>query len=167
MRKTYISNRWRPEVRVSDTDDATRARAQGWRILAALHGLVEAALEPALQEAHGLSVVEFTVLDALSRQHGWHLRMQQLSRATGLSASATTRLVNRLEARGLLARVLCAEDRRGIYSELTAPGGELLARARRTHDAVLEAAVAEARQVPELAPLVEALLQLSAAAAEA
>lgn len=41
--------------------------------------MIEAALEKALQREHGLSVVEFTVLDALSRQDGWHMRMQQLA----------------------------------------------------------------------------------------
>ena len=103
-------------------DDAVEVRAQGWRTLAALHGLIEAELERSLQAEAQLSVVEYTVLDALSRQDGWHMRMQQLARATALSASATTRLVNRLEDRGLLTRILCADDRRGIYTELTASG---------------------------------------------
>jgi DNA-binding MarR family transcriptional regulator len=140
------------------TDDAVQIRAHGWRTLAALHDLIEAALEPALQEGHQLSVVEFAVLDALSRQDGWHMRMQQLVRATGLSASATTRLVTRLENRGLLTRILCAEDRRGIYTELTKAGLELLAKARPTHDEALEIAMAKAEKVPELAPLVAALV---------
>ena len=86
-------------------DDAVEIRTQGWRTLAALHGLIEAALEKALQRDHDLSVVEFTVLDALSRQDGWHMRMQQLARAAALSASATTRLVTRLENRGLLTLI--------------------------------------------------------------
>jgi DNA-binding MarR family transcriptional regulator len=144
-------------------DDAIEIRAQGWRTLAALHGRIEAALERALEVEHDLSVVEYTVLDALSRQDGWHMRMQQLGRATALSASATTRLVNRLEDRGLLRRVLCPEDRRGIYTELTEAGGELLEQARPTHDEVLGATLAEAEQTPELAPLIDALNRLPAA----
>jgi DNA-binding MarR family transcriptional regulator len=80
-----------------------------------------------------------------------------------LSASATTRLVNRLEERGLLTRVLCADDRRGIYTELTASGEKLLAEARPLHDATLERALADAREVPELAPLVDALPALARA----
>ena len=112
-------------------DDAVQIRAQGWRTLAALHGLIEVALERELQAGHGLSVVEYTVLDALSRQDGWHMRMQQLARAAALSPSATTRLVNRLEDRGLLTRILCREDRRGIYTELTEAGRELLTQAGR------------------------------------
>jgi len=146
-------------------DDAIQVRAQGWRTLAALHDRIDVALERALQTQAKLSVVEYTVLDVLSRQPGtWHLRMQQLSRATALSASATTRLVNRLEERGLLTRILCLDDRRGIYTELTHAGAKLLADARPVHDATLEAALAEARDVPELAELVDALPGLHVAA---
>ncbi|GAP53640.1 transcriptional regulator protein, partial [Arthrobacter sp. Hiyo6] len=91
-------------------DDVTELHAHGWRTLAALYGLIEGELEQALQATAGLSVVEYTVLDALSRQDGWQMRMQPLARATALSPSATTRLVNRLERRGLLQRILCADD---------------------------------------------------------
>lgn len=138
-------------------DDAVEVRAQGWRTLAALHGSIETELEKALQSAVELSVVEYTVLDALSRQDGWHMRMQQLARATALSSSATTRLVNRLEDRGLLTRILCADDRRGIYTELTGAGQKLLLEARPAHDETLAAALAAAELVPELEPLVKAL----------
>jgi len=138
-------------------DDAVEIRAHGWRTLAAVHGLIEASLEKALQSGHGISVVEYTVMDALDRQDGWHMRMRQLARAAALSNSATTRLVTRLEDRGLLTRVLCAEDRRGIYTELTPGGMALLAEARPMHDAVLRQTLDEAIATPELAPLVEAL----------
>lgn len=85
------------------------------------------------------------------------MRMRQLARAAALSSSATTRLVTRLENRDLLTRVLCDDDRRGIYTELTAAGRTLLDAARPTHDEVLEVALTEARQMPELAPLVAAV----------
>jgi len=146
---------------VGIADDAVEIRAQGWRTLAALHGMLETALEKALQADHGLSVVEYTVLEALSRQDGWHMRMQQLGRAAALSGSATTRLVTRLEDRGLLTRVLCKDDRRGIYTELTDEGRALLQQARPTHDAALERTLAEAEQVPELSELVEAFHRVS------
>ncbi|MBL3688279.1 MarR family transcriptional regulator [Leucobacter zeae] len=138
-------------------DDAVEIRARGWRTLAALHALIEAELERALAESVQLSVVEYTVLDALSRQDGWHMRMQQLARATALSPSATTRLVTRLEDRGLLTRILCADDRRGIYTELTPSGRELFERAHPIHDEALARVLAEAGGRPELAPVVHAL----------
>jgi DNA-binding MarR family transcriptional regulator len=138
-------------------DDAVEVRAHGWRTLAALHGLIETELERALGERFSLSVVEYTVLDALDRQDGWHMRMQQLARAAALSPSATTRLVNRLEDRGLLTRVLCADDRRGIYTELTASGRALYEKSRPLHDATLERVLTEAAERPELAPVVASL----------
>jgi DNA-binding MarR family transcriptional regulator len=136
-------------------DDAVEVRAQGWRTLAALHGRLEEALEKALQAEFELSVVEYTVLDTLARQDGWHMRMQQLARAAALSHSATTRLVNRLENRRLLSRYLCADDRRGIYSQITEQGRALLERARPVHDATLKEALDAAGSVPELGRLVE------------
>lgn len=138
-------------------DDAVQVRAQGWRTLAALHNLIEGELERALQAKHGISVVEFTVLDALGRQNGWHMRMAQLARAAALSSSATTRLVTRLEDRALLTRILCMDDRRGIYTELTDAGKKLLAEAHPTHDAVLHEALQNADRVPELQDLVTAI----------
>lgn len=141
-------------------DDAVQARAQGWRTLAALHARIEDRLERALQKAHELSVSEYTVLDVLNRQDGFHLRMNQLSNAVVLSQSATTRLVTRLEDRGLLSRYLCLTDRRGIYTEVTEKGHELLASARPTHDRTLTESLDEAGGIPELKPLVEALAKL-------
>ena len=138
-------------------DDAIAVRAQGWRTLTALHGMIETALERALQKQHGLSVVEYTVLDALNRQDGFHMRVHQLARATALSASATTRLINRLEGRKLISRYLCEDDRRGIYTELTPSGKTLLEQARPTHDTTLRAALDGASETPELAPLISAL----------
>ncbi|QMU76545.1 MarR family transcriptional regulator [Streptacidiphilus sp. PB12-B1b] len=145
------------------SDGAAETRAQGWRALAALHARIEGEIERALQAAHGLSVSEYAVLDVLSRQDEWHMRMQQLADAVVLSQSATTRLVTRLEADGLLARHLCATDRRGIYTELTEAGRGRLAEARPTHDAALSRALAAAGDVPELAPLVRALADATAA----
>ena len=74
--------------------------------------------------------------------------MNQLATAMALSQSATTRLVTRLEDRGLLARYLCPTDRRGIYSEVTEPGFALLDRARPAHNSTLQDALAEAANTP-------------------
>lgn len=80
--------------------------------------------------------------------------MKQVADAVVLSQSATTRLVTRLEDRGLLARYLCPTDRRGIYTNVSEAGLELLTAARPTNDAALREALDDAAEVPELAPLV-------------
>ncbi|HWV79546.1 MAG TPA: MarR family transcriptional regulator, partial [Isoptericola sp.] len=78
------------------------------------------------------------------------------------SSSATTRLVTRLEDRGLLTRILCADDRRGIYTELTPAGRKLLEKARPTHDRALEDALTRAEDIPEIAPLASSLHEVAA-----
>jgi DNA-binding MarR family transcriptional regulator len=134
--------------------------AQRWCALAVLHNRIEAHVERALQREHQLSVREFSLLEVLSRQHngeGGHLQMSQVADAVVLSQSATTRLVSRLEDRGLLARYLCPTDRRGIYTDVTEAGLRLLEQARPTNDVALREALADAGKIGELAPFVEVL----------
>src|SRR5256885_15344254 len=142
------------------TDPALTRIAQGWCNLSLLHNRIESYVERALQGRHELSVREYSLLDVLSRQHdgtGGHLQMKQVADAVVLSQSATTRLVTRLEDRGLLTRYLCPTDRRGIYTNVTEAGLALLEEARPTNEAALREALDEAAQSPELAPLVKAV----------
>lgn len=134
--------------------------AQHWCALSLLHERIQAHLERALQARHQLSVREFSLLTVLARQNEGgkgHLQMKQVSDSVLLSQSATTRLVTRLEERGLLERAFCPIDRRGIYTHVTEQGFAILDRARPTHDEALEQALAEARRDPQLVPLVQAL----------
>ncbi|MQY09919.1 hypothetical protein SRB5_00220 [Streptomyces sp. RB5] len=139
---------------------APTAPAHGWRALSRLHGRIESHLEHALQTGHGLSTREYSLLDVLSRQHdgeGGHLQMKQVADSVVLSQSATTRLVTRLEDRGLLARYLCPTDRRGIYTNVSEAGLKLLEEARPTNDAALREALTEAAEDQQLASLVRAV----------
>ncbi|WP_037909224.1 MarR family winged helix-turn-helix transcriptional regulator [Actinacidiphila yeochonensis] len=150
------------------TDPALTALADSWCALSLLHGRIEARIERALQDGHGLSVREFSLLDVLSRQHddeGGHLQMKQVADAVVLSQSATTRLVTRMEERGLLARYLCPTDRRGIYTNVTQAGLDLLAAARPTNNAALRDALDDAAADPGLAPLVTAVEEIRRPAA--
>lgn len=145
------------------TDPALSALAQGWYALSLLHGKIETHLERVLGTDHGLSAREYSLLNVLSRQHdgdGGHLQMKQVADAVVLSQSATTRLVTRLEDRGLLSRYLCPTDRRGIYTNVTDAGMELLEAARPAHDTALRAALAEAARDARLEPLVRAVRSL-------
>ncbi|WP_330333911.1 MarR family transcriptional regulator [Streptomyces sp. NBC_00536] len=142
------------------TDGALTALSQGWCALSLLHGRIETHIERTLQAGHGLSVREYSLLDVLSRQHdgpGGHLRMHQVAESVVLSQSATTRLVTRLEDRGLLSRYLCDTDRRGIYTDVSEAGLALLAAARGAFDSALREALDAAAANPDLAPLVAAI----------
>jgi DNA-binding MarR family transcriptional regulator len=149
------------------TDPALTALSQGWCALSLLHGRIESHIERELEAKHGLSMREYSLLDVLSRQHsgpGGHLQMKQVADAVVLSQSATTRLVTRLEDRGLLTRYLCATDRRGIYTDVTEAGLKLLEEARPTNDRALREALDQAAENPELAPLVRVVEGLSVSA---
>ncbi|MCP2257194.1 DNA-binding transcriptional regulator, MarR family [Streptoalloteichus tenebrarius] len=149
---------------MTTTDAAPTGLAQGWCALSLLHNRIEAHVERALQARHGLSVREYSLLNVLSRQHsgdGGHLRMSQVADAVVLSQSATTRLVSRLEDRGLLSRYLCPTDRRGIYTDVTEAGLRLLTEARPTNEAALREALDQEARNPELAPLVRAVESLT------
>ncbi|MFH8978632.1 MarR family winged helix-turn-helix transcriptional regulator [Streptomyces sp. NPDC017890] len=127
-----------------------------WRQLNAAHGRIVDALTRALAEVE-LSVVEFTVLDVIHQQINGHLRMQDVAQVSGLTTGATTRLVSRLEGRGLLRRVLCDFDRRGTFSELTDAGRTLLARARPLHDAALRTSLASPENADAIVAAARAL----------
>ncbi|MFI9434957.1 MarR family winged helix-turn-helix transcriptional regulator [Streptosporangium sp. NPDC052375] len=145
------------------TDPAMTALAHSWSALSLLHGRIESKVERALQAGHRLSAREYSLLDVLSRQHdgeGGHLQMRQVADSVVLSQSATTRLVTRLEDRGLLSRYLCPTDRRGIYTDVTDDGLRLLEEARPTHNTALRQALDQAAVDPVLAPLVHAVQQL-------
>lgn len=140
--------------------DGRTALAQRWCALQVVHGRIESTIEKALQASHELSVREFSLLEVLNRQHpgeGGHLQMKHVADAVTLSQSATTRLVARLEARGLLTRYICATDRRGIYTDVTPAGAALLEAARPVNDRALAQALDDLADEPDLAALVAAV----------
>jgi DNA-binding MarR family transcriptional regulator len=63
--------------------------------------------------AHRLPLTEYEVPLRLSAQPGRRMRMPALAGSMALSQGGTTRLVERLERRGLVRRGPRPEDRRG------------------------------------------------------
>jgi DNA-binding MarR family transcriptional regulator len=61
-----------------------------------------------------------------------------LARDYGIDASAVTRLIDRLEKRGLLSRVRSSEDRRAVRLGLTPEGYKLAARMPEIFTSVIE-----------------------------
>ncbi len=64
---------------------------------------------------------------------GQRLRMGELADRLLLSRSGITRLVDRLERQGLIARERCTDDGRGFFALLTGSGRAMLAAARPDH----------------------------------
>jgi DNA-binding MarR family transcriptional regulator len=108
-----------------------------WRDLLACYSTVSCALDRALQEAHGIGMSEFEVLDRLVDASADQIRMHDLGETMYLSQSALSRTVARLDRGGLVERSMCADDRRACFVRLTAAGRERHARARTMQRSVL------------------------------
>lgn len=89
---------------------------------------------------HGLSTGEFAILEVL--HHRGPLLLGEIQRKILVSSGGVTYLVDRLEARGLVERRECAEDRRARYGALTEAGEKLMRDIFPAHAAAIEAATA-------------------------
>jgi len=87
--------------------------------------------------ASDLPLAEFDVLFQLDLAEGHRLRMNELASRVVLSRAGMTRLVDRLVADGLVARLKCASDARGAYAVMTDRGRERLDAARPGHFAAV------------------------------
>ena len=104
-----------------------------WRGFLRVHAALVKQLDAELEEAHGLPLSSYEVLITLQSAEGRRLRMAELADSVLLSRSGMTRLVDRLERAGLLARDRCSSDARGCYAKLTDEGDRFLTEARPTH----------------------------------
>jgi len=108
-------------------------RLETWRSFLVAHAQIRRQLERELQAEQSLGLGEYEVLLLLARAEHRQLRMSELADRLVLSRSGVTRLVDRLNAEGLVERTSCDTDRRGAWATLTAAGYERLRRAAPTH----------------------------------
>src|SRR3954447_424912 len=119
------------------TDTCTRGLAE--REAAAWIGLLRTRerlmheLDRELEHAHGISLAEYDVLMQLDAAPGGNLRMAELADAVLLTRSGLTRLVDRLERRGLVERRRGPSDARGLWAVLTDAGAQQLGEPAVTH----------------------------------
>jgi DNA-binding MarR family transcriptional regulator len=99
-----------------------------WRSLLNAHAAVTEQAERALREAGLPPLAWYDVLWALRRAPERKLRMGELADNVTLSRGGLTKLVDRLEAAGLLRREASPSDRRGYYAALTEEGERMLRR---------------------------------------
>ena len=113
------------------TETLDSARLACWRAFINAHASVVTRIEEGLEVANQLPLTWYDVLVALTESPGGRLRMNDLARkVVVLSRSGVTRVVDRLEAEGLIQRERTAEDRRGAYAVLTDRGRAALDAAR-------------------------------------
>lgn len=109
-----------------------------WRAFLAKHARLARLLEADLLAHSDLPLAEFDVLFQVALSDGQRLRMNELANRVLLSRAGVTRLVDRLVADGLVARLKCASDGRGAYAVLTDRGRTRLDEARPKHLAAVK-----------------------------
>ncbi|MDL2354463.1 MAG: MarR family transcriptional regulator [Pseudomonadota bacterium] len=101
----------------------TQANQQSaWPLLLTGHALLTGNIERRLAEAGLPPLAWYDVLWTLERAPRHRLRMHELADGVVLTRSNLTRLVDRLQAAGLLRREPDPDDKRGAYAALEPAG---------------------------------------------
>jgi DNA-binding MarR family transcriptional regulator len=121
------------EAMATTAAELTETELAAWRGFLRVHAALVKELDAHLEETHDLPLSSYEVLITLKAAPDHRLRMAELADRALLSRSGMTRLVDRLEREGLLARDRCSSDARGCYAVLTEAGESILRRARPAH----------------------------------
>lgn len=98
------------------------ARHRSWIALLKAHAKTTTRIGQRVETEGGLPLDWYDVLMTLELAPEGRLRMGELAEHVLLSRSGLTRLIDRIEAAGLVKRHLCPQDRRAFEVELTAKG---------------------------------------------
>jgi DNA-binding MarR family transcriptional regulator len=101
----------------------------------------------------GMDLPEYEILVNLSESPNRQLRMSELATAVHQSRSRLTHTVARMEKDGLVERVGCPTDRRGVWATLTDKGMDLLRTAAPDHVAAVRGFFVEAMDPEDYAAL--------------
>ncbi|GAA1712380.1 MarR family winged helix-turn-helix transcriptional regulator [Kribbella yunnanensis] len=93
-----------------------------WRSLGRLVQRLPRALDNAMLRTSGLTMTEFSVLEALADADDHAMRVTDLAREVGLSHSRVSRVIDDLAARGWCGRSRDAQDGRAALALLTEAG---------------------------------------------
>ncbi len=96
-----------------------------WPLLLTAHAVLTGIIEKQLADADLPGLAWYDVLWSLERAPAQQLRMHELAHYVVLSRSNMTRLVDRLEAAGLIRRESDPDDRRGAFAVLTSAGAAM------------------------------------------
>jgi DNA-binding MarR family transcriptional regulator len=134
--------------------------ALAWQTLRMAHDRVAQRLGSELSAACGLAINEFDVLLFLRSHPREQVRIGALLEAVPLSQPALSRLVGRLEARGLLTRREAEDDARVVVACLTDAGTALIDRALVIHARVVHEALIGKLSERERTALLQTLNQI-------
>jgi DNA-binding MarR family transcriptional regulator len=120
-------------TRQGPTAKHDRRRESAWPAFLKAHAVLVARVEERLKASGLPDLAWYDVLWALECSPENRLRMHELAEHTVITRSNLTRLVDRLEAAGLVARDRDCTDRRGSYAVMSAAGQEMRRRMWRVY----------------------------------
>lgn len=128
-----------------------------WRAYLVGSARLTSALDAQLEADAGLSLSEYEVLVRLSEVPDRSKRMSRLADEVVHSRSRLTHTVSRMEARGLVERVRCSEDGRGVNCAMTDAGWRTLVDAAPGHVAAVREFLVDLLTDEQFAALGEAM----------
>lgn len=111
--------------------DAEQQRA--WRALVEGAQRLFDTLDHELKADAGIDLDQYEVLVRLSEAGDGRLRMSELAEQVCMSRSRLTHRIDKMVEAGLVERVQCPDDRRGMHAALTATGRARLEAAAPAH----------------------------------
>lgn len=110
-----------------------------WRGFMQMHATVGAELAHRLSAESLLSYTDYEVLVALTDQPDGRLRIMEIADTLGWEKSRVSHQVKRMTSRGLVEKIPCDTDGRGLVVAITKDGREMIESAAPGHvDAVRE-----------------------------
>jgi DNA-binding MarR family transcriptional regulator len=131
-----------------------------WPVFLAAHKALVARVEERLRAAGLPELSWYDVLWALERAPQSRLRMYELAAETVIARSNITRLVDRLEAAGLVGRNRDCTDRRGSHAVLTEAGREMRQRMWSVYGPAIEDLFSSRMRASEAATVRAVLMRL-------
>jgi len=130
---------------------------QAWHALLRAQAGLACSLERELMAAEGLPLAWYEVLLVLDQAPEGALRLQRLMDTVLMTKSGVSRLIDRMEGAGLVARSGCPSDRRGAFAVITEPGREKLRRATPVHVEGIDRHLASVLDADQASRLCDAL----------
>lgn len=124
------------------------------------YALLRRELETEVLVPNGLTINDFEALVHLARADEARLRRVDLADALSLTPSGVTRLLDGLEAAGLVRKQLCPEDARVMWAVLTPEGQRVIDCVGARHTEVLRSLFGRGLDAEEVEQLGELLGRL-------
>jgi DNA-binding MarR family transcriptional regulator len=144
-----------------------QVHSDAWIGLLETHKRLTRALDAELEAEYGLTISALELLGRLAAAENRSLGLSALASRCGLSLSRVSRLMDALEARGLVERRAVQADARAVQGHLTDAGLELVQRAQASHFASVQRSFFAQLSREQVGTLAHIFSQFAPAAGEA